>query len=468
MKQRKEDTGWCWPTQGLSAESLQDQINQISSPYDETLPPLCYPGTPLDQDLLPMATQLLSKQINAIGTHTHGHRGCDGKWQAGDGEGGFDTIQKMEREAIWMIASVLGGSPEQTDGYFCGGGTESNLQGILIGRQWLRQRPDPHNRGIVIFTTSLIHYSVIKAAEITDLGRHQYAKCSRCEHAHLFLGDVSGRGVNFVGMNAQGQMSVQELRRVFALKYQEGFRLFMIVPTIGTTATGSIDPIDEIEAFVTEIHRETDAHFYLHLDASFGGFTAPFSQNPLAIGFEHSSVMSMTLDGDKMGHLPYPGGVFLCRKGLQQLASRRVEYVGGHNDDTVPGSRTALAPALAWYRFKTLGLEGHRHYVQRCIKLRDILARMIATEFPPSTIHAMPTSPHTNFLPLSFGDKHLPEMMTKKGGILAPYHMRSDFFPQDPSDVRSCPVVVYKICIMPHHTQDHLERFVQDLHQAFN
>lgn len=459
-------SGWQWPEQGLDKEgaaSLLKEIGAIDSLYQAKVPPVCYPGTNLEftPEQERIIAAILAKNPNMIGTHTHGAH-HDGIFEKRDGEGGFELAQRMEAKVIWMLAGMIGGAPETVDGLFCGGGTEANLQGMWIGRQWLRQRPNPSDKGIVVLASSLVHYSVNKAANILDIGTGQWAQCSRCGESHHFLTGHSGAGVNLIGTNDRYEMSVTDLERVFRLRYAEGFRRFMVVATVGTTAMGSVDPIGAIGEFIERMHRETSASIYLHVDASFGGFTVPFVSTE-RIGFEHPSVMSVTIDGDKMGRLPYPAGIFLCRKGLTSLIARKVKYVRGGEDDSVSGSRTALPAVLAYHQFMTGGVRAQREYVRACLEARNRLASDLRRELPWA-VEAMPYNPSINMLPLralTVGGR-IPEAMLK--GPLEHLHLRSDQVPSKPEDVMSCPIRVYKVCVMPHHLREGaLEGFVAAL-----
>ncbi|HEU0051424.1 MAG TPA: pyridoxal-dependent decarboxylase [Patescibacteria group bacterium] len=450
---------WAWPDQGQNPEKLLSEIDKAPSLYDSLPPPMCYPGTKLDldEDILSRLAGLIKLHLNAIGTHT----------RSKEGEGGFEWLAQKEREAIWMISSTLGGSPDTTDGYFCGGATEANLQGMLLGREWLRRRPDPMQKGIVVFCTTHVHYSILKASKILDLGHPVWSICSRCGQQHLHYPDPSGAGVNMVGMNEYGQMLVSDLERAFRLRYAEGFRRFLIVPAVGTCAMGAIDPIEKINAFVERVHKMTQASVYLHVDAAFGGFTVPFADENLRIAFQNPWVQSVALDADKMGRLPYPSGVFLCRKDLQKIASRHVNYVQGHEDDTVPGSRSAIPALLGWYWYQKIGRRGQAEFVKKCLDARDRLAALIQQRFStrrePPTVRCYPYSPFVNFLPLEidFVNGMIPEH-DPRFSILEPYQLRQEFFPSNPGNVLSCPKHVYKICVMPH-VFPSIEKFVDDL-----
>lgn len=452
-----------WPLGPKDPTQLDVAVRSVNSLYeDEDRVPMCYPGTTfVDLRMQALVQSVMHKNLNAIGTHT----------QNVEGEGGFDGLQSKEAQAVWMVASMFGGTPEEIDGNFCGGGTEANFQGIWIGRNWLSKlAKDAKKQGTVIFTTPLVHYSVFKAIDILYGTDHEWSGCPDCGEHHIFLNfNKNGSDIVLVPMNERGEMNVADLHTAFKEKYKEGYRRFMVVATVGTTLMGSVDPIDEINDWVQGTRmQKNDAYIYFHVDAAFAGFTLPFLEGHPEVGFDRNEhLMSIAVDADKMGHLPYPAGIVLCRKGMQRHIARGVGYVGGHKDDTFSGSRSSLSPLLAWFQYQALGQEGHRKYVQECITLRDDLQKMIEDRFgDDARINILPVSEWSAFLPLEIkidGEK-IPDEI--KNGVLAPYHLRCDCFPQDPGDLDSCPRHVYKIVIMPHHTARHLKFFVDDLAEA--
>jgi hypothetical protein len=442
---------WKFPDRGSSAEeslALAKILKELRSPYAGNPPPICYPGTTLSRNILGHAKKLLSHQLNLIGVHT----------LRGESEGGFAQIQGIEREAVYMLASIMGGTPDTVDGYFCSGGTEANIQGLWIGRDYLDQFPDPERRGIVVFASELVHYSIEKACNILAIGRAKRAACNLCGNNHVFVQDPRGSGLTLVPTDKNtGKMSISAIKELFEFKYKQGFRKFCFVPTLGTTVLGTLDPVSALGAFIRDITDRLDVHCYMHVDASFGGFTVPFVSNDVKFGFDIEEVCSIALDGDKMGKLPYPGGVFLCRKGLFKYTTTEVDYIKGHCDVTVSGSRSGLAPAIAWYMFRNVGMVGQRRYIQKCLDKRDYLFDLIREKTP--WIRIAPHSKYTNFAPLIFGNE------IKSPEILAPYELRSGNWTEDQG---YCPIKVFKLCIMPHtfESANYLEKFVEDLKKA--
>jgi glutamate/tyrosine decarboxylase-like PLP-dependent enzyme len=436
-----------WPEEPRDVAALLRVVSALPSPYRGDPPAFSYPGTVLDEELLAPAGQLLAKQLNTIGTHTRG----------GDGEGGFEAVQLIEAAAIGMLAGVLGGTADTVDGFFCGGGTEANLQGMWMGREWLRRQSGPPARDICVITSPHAHYSIAKAAGLLDLGGPPpLRRCRRCGQDHR--GREPGPGFELVATDERGALSVDAVEGAIRRRLARGTWRFLIVPTVGTTALGSIDPVARLGTLALELEATTAARIWLHVDASFGGFTVPFVAPQLPIGFGVPSVRSIALDGDKMGQLPYPAGVFLCRKDLQDVVARPVTYLGGHADDTVPGSRSCLAPVLAWLQFQRLGRSGQRRYVQACLDGRDRLAAALREQLA-DRVEVLPCSPWVNLLPFAFRTDRIDEAR------LAPYQLRHDLIPGDPADPGSCPRRVVKLCVMPH-TLPFLERFVEDMGRA--
>ena len=275
-----------WPEIGDNSEAVRNTVINIPPSYGAYTPdedvceprPVCYPGTNLSPLALKHAKKLLTKQLNAIGCHTHGEIQEDGTLTFNDGEGGFEIVQRLEREAVFMLASVVGGTKYSVDGYFCGGGTEGNEMGLWIGRKYLRQFPDPRKFGTVVLATPLRHYSIDKAVDLLDLGQHSNTgMCIYCRREHIFLPDHSGSGLHLVGMNDKGEMTLDCLNKVIEEKFAEGCRRFLIVATVGTCLMGSIDPIAQIGDYIKHKSKELHSAFYLHVDASFAGFTVPSS-----------------------------------------------------------------------------------------------------------------------------------------------------------------------------------------------
>lgn len=406
-------------------DPLLEQIAKIQTPYKTSPPCFCYPGTTIMPEFGEISKMLTPLQINNIGSHTNGITSQNTEVLS---EGGFEVPHQMERDYIWEISKMFyktipdGMIKDVIDGYFCGGGTEGNIEGLWIGREYLKSKC---NDDIVVIVTPLTHYSIAKGAHILGINQH----------------------IQFVKMNDKFEMDVSDLKLTID-KLMTTYHNFLIVGTVGTTMCGSIDPISEINKLIKSYQT---VNFYFHVDASFGGFTVPFVTNPsqILVGFENSEVKSIVIDADKMGLLPYPSGIFMCRKDLQNHVMIDVPYVGSHMDMTISGSRTFVSVACGWYYLKHYGVPWHTQFVTECIAKRNTLAEMLSHI---KGVTVLPCSPYTNMLPISasFDSKYMNPL----------YNMRCDQL-----EYQGKMINVYKLCIFPH-TFNYFDQFASDLSHA--
>ena len=141
-------------------------------------------------------------------------------------DGGRES-SKMEKEAVAAIAGMFGWKEHL--GHLCGGGTMANLEALWVARQL---RP-----GATVVASSQAHYT------------------------HGRIGAVLGLPFETIPSDRRGRMDAGALAR----RLERG-GVGTVVATIGTTATGSVDPLPEI----LELR---DRHgFRLHADAAYGGY----------------------------------------------------------------------------------------------------------------------------------------------------------------------------------------------------
>lgn len=160
----------------------------------------------------------------------------------------------IERRLIDWTAGRLGLGPD-SDGVFTSGGTQSNLQALLMARNHAvaRLRRDPANAGLRlpalldrlrIFTSGASHFSIRKSASMLGLGYD---------------------AVVDVGCDGNRRMDPAALAAALAACQAEGLIPMAVVATAGTTDFGSIDPLRGMAA----LSRAYDSWF--HVDAAYGG-----------------------------------------------------------------------------------------------------------------------------------------------------------------------------------------------------
>ena len=185
-------------------------------------------------------------------------------------DGGRAT-SAMEKEAISEIARMFGW--KKFLGHLCGGGTMANLEAL-----WVAGRLHP---GKKILASDQAHYT------------------------HGRISGVLQLPFETVPCDARGRMDANALG-----KRLECGDVGTIVATMGTTATGSVDPLPEILAL-----RERHG-FRVHADAAYGGYfvlTENLAEDAKRVFARIGEVESVVIDPHKHGLQPYGCGCVLFR-----------------------------------------------------------------------------------------------------------------------------------------------------------
>ena len=185
-------------------------------------------------------------------------------------DGGRAT-SALEREAVAEIAAMFGW--REFLGHLCGGGTMANLEAL-----WVAGQIHP---GKKIIANEQAHYT------------------------HKRISSVLQLEFESIPCDDRGRMDLNSLES--RLKRNN---VGTVVATLGTTATGSVDPLPEILAL-----RERYG-FRIHVDAAYGGYftlasnlAAPAKQSFAKIG----QADSIVIDPHKHGLQPYGCGCVLFR-----------------------------------------------------------------------------------------------------------------------------------------------------------
>jgi glutamate/tyrosine decarboxylase-like PLP-dependent enzyme len=184
---------------------------------------------------------------------------------------GSRASSPMEKEAVAEIAAMFGW--RDFLGHLCSGGTMANLEAL-----WVAGQLHPKN---TILASEQSHYTHRRISAVLQLGFDGVA-CDRF-----------------------GKMDVPAL-----IARLERGDVGTVVVTMGTTATGSVDPLPEILAL-----REKYG-FRVHADAAYGGYFTLASNLGLAArsGFDRIGESdSIVIDPHKHGLQPYGCGCVLFR-----------------------------------------------------------------------------------------------------------------------------------------------------------
>ena len=236
-------------------------------------------------------------------------------------DGGRAT-SAMEREAVTEIAGMFGW--KSFLGHLCGGGTMANLEALWVAGQL--------HPGRKILASEQAHYTHGRISAVLQLPFES------------------------VGTDTRGRMDMEAL----ANRLERG-DIGTVVATMGTTATGSVDPLSEILALRAK-HR-----FRIHADAAYGGYfvlagnLAPHAAAAFARIGEADSIV---IDPHKHGLQPYGCGcVLFGDPGVGRLYKHDSPYTYFSSGELHLGeislecSRPGAAAAALWATQRLLPLQ---------------------------------------------------------------------------------------------------------------
>ena len=177
----------------------------------------------------------------------------------------------MEKEAVAELASMFGWKTHL--GHLCSGGTIANLEAL-----WIAGNLNP---GKKVIASQQAHYT------------------------HERICGVLKLPFEFIPCDSQAHMDLDALKALLA----EG-DIGTVVVTIGTTATGSVDPLPEI------LKLQSQHDFRIHADAAYGGFfilVDNLDPETLSTFQCLSDVDSIVIDPHKHGLQPYGCGCVLFK-----------------------------------------------------------------------------------------------------------------------------------------------------------
>jgi tyrosine decarboxylase/aspartate 1-decarboxylase len=236
-------------------------------------------------------------------------------------DGGRAT-SAMEKEAVAEIGGMFGW--KSFLGHLCGGGTMANLEALWVAGQM-----------------------------------HPGKKILASDQAHYTHGRISGvlrLPFETVQCDSRGRMDVN-----LAARRVEHGDVGTVVATMGTTATGAVDPLPEILA-LGEKHR-----FRVHVDAAYGGYfvlTGNLERDATQAFARIGEADSIVIDPHKHGLQPYGCGCVLFRDpGAGRLYKHDSPYTYFSSAELHLGeislecSRPGAAAAALWATQKLLPLK---------------------------------------------------------------------------------------------------------------
>ncbi len=209
-------------------------------------------------------------------------------------------------------------------------------------------------------------------------------------------------------------------------------RTICVGAILGSTYTGHLDPVEEIDRVLSEVKTKKGWDIPLHVDGASGGFVLPFLEPDLVWDFRLPHVRSINVSGHKYG-LVYPGiGWLLFReeKDLPEELVFRVNYLGGEEATyTLNFSRGSSMMLAQYYMLLRLGFEGYRRIHAVSLSNARTLAgslsgdRRFRVVGPPDHLPIVTFSVAPD---AGFSETDLSEKIRERGWILPAYTLPSD------------------------------------------
>lgn len=364
-----------------------------------------YPDAPFLQDA-PYMSAMVSNP-NHIGVHTLSEESVLEV---------FEGTQKIERELIKLVTEeIFNGNDNEQDGYVATGGTEANIQAIWIYRNFFQKEYGARIGEIAVVYSEDSHYSMPKGANILNLS------------SVILDVDPETRAI-----------IKNSLKEKIRAAQKEGFKYFIVIANLSTTMFGSVDDIDMLGEYFTNINSP----FKIHVDAAYGGFIYPFTNSTSRFTFQNPYLNSITVDGHKMLQTPYGTGLFLIRKGyFGYVKTEEAQYIPG-KDYTISGSRSGANAISIWMLLHIHGSEGWKYKMATlCDKTERICMQLdrIGVEYF--------RNPYLNIIAIKA--KYLSKHLAHK------YYLVSDSYEFEPK--------WYKIVVMPHVKAGTIDTFLMEL-----
>lgn len=268
-------------------------------------------------------------------------------------DGGRAT-SALEKEAVAEIAAMFGWT--EFLGHLCGGGTMANLEAL-----WVAGQLHPNKK---IVASDQAHYTHSRISGVLQL---PFAKTASDELGRLDVDALEHRA-------ARGDIGT-------------------VVATLGTTATGSVDPLPEI------LELRERFGFRVHVDAAYGGYfvlAGNLGENAARSFARISEADSIVIDPHKHGLQPYGCGCVLFRdRSIGRLYKHDSPYTYFSSAELHLGeislecSRAGAAAAALWATQKMFPLAKNGEFANglekgRSAALKFFSAIAASTEFVPA------------------------------------------------------------------------------------
>lgn len=266
---------------------------------------------------------------------------------------------EVEVAVVKELCDLYGFGPI-SDGIFTSGGSQSNLSGLTLARDWYcntflgcdvkKTGLPPDYRKLRIYTSEVSHFSMEKSAHLLGLGYDAVVK---------------------VPVDKLCRMDAQALSTLIEQDKKHGLLPFCVVATIGTTDYGSIDPVGSLSSLCKQ-HG-----MWLHADAAYGSGVQLTPKYNHRLG-NLSLCDSITVDFHKMFLLPISCGAFLVKDGKQmEVFTLHADYLNREEDEE-DGYTNLVGKSMqttrrfdalkVWMAFQCRGKDGYAQILNTSIE----------------------------------------------------------------------------------------------------
>ncbi|UII77996.1 aminotransferase class I/II-fold pyridoxal phosphate-dependent enzyme [Flagellimonas sp. HMM57] len=293
----------------------------------------------------------------------------------------------IERIVTEKLCEAIG-YDSKSGGFLTSGGTLANLTALLAARK-AKVAHDVWNEGhtqpLGILVCEEAHYCVDRAAKIMGLGEKGIIKVPA--------------GENFA-------MDTGQLEAYYQESISKGIKVFAIVGSAPSTATGAYDNLEAIQEFAQKYN------LWFHVDGAHGG-AAIFSEKHKHLLEGAEKADSMVIDGHKMMMMPTITTALLFKNKTHSdhTFSQKADYLLNDTEEDEwynSGRRTFECTknmmCMHWFiLLKMYGEQAFDTYVTRQYDLAQEFSEMILKE----TNFEIATNPMSNILCFRYVDDKL-------------------------------------------------------------
>jgi glutamate decarboxylase len=231
---------------------------------------------------------------------------------------------------------------------------------------------------------------------------------------------------------------------------------------LGTTFTGEIDPIKDINNLLLEYKKEKNWDIPIHIDAASGGFILPFTEPEFEWDFRLDRVRSINVSGHKYG-LTYPGLgwlIFRDEKDLPKDLIFNVDYLGEQEETyTLNFSGSSAMVVAQYYNILRFGRAGYTGIMKNILAVSQNLAEkltMLGRFEMLNRGERLPIIAFSQRKETEYSLLQLSHKLKEKGWIVPAYHL-----PKNAENIE-----IMRIVVRENFTQDMASILVDDIEKA--